>query len=115
MMTIKLAQIERLRGAASRVANPQEPVPGGEGRADRRREQHRHGRLLPRVPPSIWPLGILQDLWPKRTPGLGFLRCGCRSLAFHLAPVEAHDPHSAAGWPHSSSGLLANPIELADS
>jgi len=38
-MMVEGAQVDRLRGAASRTKHPQEPIPGRDGSADRRREQ----------------------------------------------------------------------------
>jgi hypothetical protein len=46
------AQVDRVRGAASRTADPQEPIARGDGGADRRREQHRHSLGMARVPGS---------------------------------------------------------------
>ena len=67
-------------------------MPCRDGGADRRREQHRHVRLLPRVPCGDQALGVLEDLPAEGAPGLGLLRRRGRALAFHPALTEAHAP-----------------------
>jgi hypothetical protein len=41
-MTVESAQVDRVRGVACRAADYQPPMPGGDGGADCRGEQHRH-------------------------------------------------------------------------
>jgi hypothetical protein len=63
---------------------------GEERRLDRRREQHRHPRLLPAVPRRDQLLGIGQHLRPKRPTRLGLLLGRRAPLAFHTLLVEAY-------------------------
>lgn len=65
---------------------------GRDGGADRRREQHRHVRLLPRIPGRDQVPGVGQYLRPKSAPGLSFLCRHGRAVAFHPALTEAHAP-----------------------
>jgi hypothetical protein len=53
VVTVERAHVDRVCGAAGRAAHPQEPITGGNGGADRRREQHRHALGLPLVPAVI--------------------------------------------------------------
>ena len=64
-------------------------MPGYNGGADRRREQHRHPLSLALVPGTDQPLRVLEDLSLGRAAGGGLrVRFGL-TLILHLAAVEA--------------------------
>ncbi len=85
-VTIERAKIDCVRGAASRAAYPQKPIPGGDRGADRRREQHRHALDLALIPGCDQALSVLKHLGIGRAargrflldgghdPGMGFNR-----------------------------------------
>jgi hypothetical protein len=65
-------------------------MPGSDGCANRRREQHRHALGLTLVPRRNRPLGVLKDLRAESTPRRGLLLGLALPRVFHLALIEAH-------------------------
>jgi hypothetical protein len=88
---IERPQIDVAGGAAGGAARPQEPIAGCDGRADCRREQHRHPLGLALVPHGDQVLGILEDLSLSRATRSRFLLRSLPAAVLHFALVESHN------------------------
>jgi hypothetical protein len=112
VMPVEPSQVDAPGGAAGRATDPQEPMAGGDGSADLRREQRRHVSLLPRVPGRDQVFSVSQYLRPEPAARLGLLGRFGGALALHPALVEANGQDSAAGAAAASS---PGPMGRADS